>query len=51
MRSERSCIRGAGVDPAAVEQAIKQADERLAPVWAMLKQGTSVDATSRVIQE
>ena len=44
-------IRGAGVDPAAVEQAIKQADERLAPVWAMLKQGTSVDATSRVIQE
>lgn len=45
------CVRGADLDPAAVEQAIKQAEERLAPVWAMLKESTQIDATFRVIQD
>ncbi len=44
-------VRGAGVDAAAIEQAIKQADERLAPVWAMLKKSTEIDATFQAIQE
>ena len=44
-------VRGAGVDPAAVEQAMKQAEERLAPVWAMLKESAKICATSRIVQE
>jgi len=40
-------IHGAGVDPSAVEKAIAQADEKLCPVWAMLKPGTSITTSYR----
>ena len=43
-------VRGAGVDPAAIEQAIQQADERLAPVWAMLKPGTLITTSVRLVE-
>ena len=44
-------VRGGGVNPAAVEQAIVQARARLAPVWAMLEESTTIDATSIAIEE
>lgn len=44
-------VRGVGVDPAVVEQVIKQSEDRLAPVWAMLKESTTIETTTRVIQE
>jgi putative redox protein len=41
-------VRGRGVDPAAVEKAIAHAD-RLCPVWAMLKPGTPMATTYRIV--
>ena len=43
-------VRGAGVDPAAVERAIAHAD-RLCPVLAMLKPGTPVTTSFRIVPE
>ena len=40
-------VRGAGVDPLAVQKAIAQADEKLCPVWAMLKPGTPITTSYR----
>jgi len=42
-------VRGSGVDPAAVEKAIAHAD-RLCPVWAMLKPGTSMTTAYRIVE-
>lgn len=42
-------VRGAGVDPAAVQRVITEADEHLCPVWAMLKPGTPISTSFRVI--
>ena len=44
-------VRGAGVDPAVVEPVLKQSEDSLAPVWAMLKESTRIETTTRVIQE
>lgn len=44
-------VRGAGVSPAAVEQAIGQAREKLAPVWAMLKESTTIEAMAIALDE
>ncbi len=41
-------VRGSGVEPAAVERAIAHAD-RLCPVWAMLKPGTQLTTTYRIV--
>lgn len=41
-------VHGQGVDPGAVSKAIAQADEKLCPVWAMLKPGTPIATTFRV---
>ncbi len=41
-------VRGSGVEPAAVEKAIAHAD-RLCPVWAMLKPGTPLTTTYRIV--
>ena len=41
-------VRGAGVDPAAVEKAIGQADGTLCPVWAMLKPGVPITTSFRI---
>jgi len=43
-------IRGTGVDPALVEKAIAQADEKLCPVWAMLKPGTPITTSYRIVE-
>ena len=44
-------VYGTGVDPAVVSQALEQCESRVAPVWAMLKQGTPIKATVRVCDE
>lgn len=44
-------VYGSGVDPAVVSQALEQCESRVAPVWAMLKQGTPIKATVRVCGE
>jgi putative redox protein len=38
-------LHGAGIDPARVAEAITQADERLCPVWAMLKPGVPIQTS------
>jgi putative redox protein len=38
-------IRGAGVDEGAVRKALTLAEEQICPVWAMLRPGTTVEAT------
>ncbi len=44
-------VRGKGVDPAAVARAVALADEQICPVWAMLKPGTPITATCRVLDD
>ncbi len=41
-------VRGRSVESAAVEKAIAQAD-RLCPVWAMLKPGTAITTSFRIV--
>jgi putative redox protein len=41
-------VTGAEVDPAAVERALRIAEEQLCPVWAMLKPGTPITHTFRL---
>lgn len=43
-------LRGAGIDPAAVERALKVAKEQLCPVWVMLKAGTPITASYRIFE-
>jgi putative redox protein len=38
-------LRGAGLDRAVVERVIAQAEEKLCPVWAMLKASTPITTT------
>ena len=44
-------IRGAGVDSTVVAKALAQAEEKVCPVWAMLKPGTKITATFRLVPE
>jgi hypothetical protein len=44
-------VKGEGVDPAAVERAVGIADERLCSVWVMLKDGTPISTSYRVVKE
>jgi putative redox protein len=41
-------LRGNGLDPEAVQRALKVTEERLCPVWAMLKVGTPITASFRM---
>jgi uncharacterized OsmC-like protein len=41
-------VAGAGVDQAAAERALAEAETQLAPVWAMLKDSTPITASVRV---
>ncbi|HEY5530117.1 MAG TPA: OsmC family protein [Thermoleophilia bacterium] len=43
-------VRGSGVDPTAVSKALEQCEERVAPVWAMLKAGTPMRASFRIVE-
>jgi uncharacterized OsmC-like protein len=42
--------RGKGVDPLAVQRAIAQADQQLCPVWAMLKPGTPITTSYKIVE-
>jgi putative redox protein len=42
-------VRGSGVDPEAVGRALTVAEDQLCPVWAMLKTGTPITASFRVV--
>jgi len=44
-------VKGAGVDPAAVSLALKSSEEQLCPVWNMLKGGTEIRASFRLVEE
>ncbi|MCK9460071.1 MAG: OsmC family protein [Proteobacteria bacterium] len=43
-------FRGAGLDPAAIERVIAQADDQLCPVWAMVKASTPITTTYRIVE-
>ncbi len=42
-------VRGAGVGPDSVERALRIAEGQLCPVWAMLKAGTPITASYRLV--
>jgi len=44
-------ITGTGIDPSAVERALAQSEERLCPVWAMLKPGTTIKSSFRIVAD
>lgn len=44
-------VRGKGLDPAAVARALAQSEESICPVWAMLKSGTAVRSSFRIVEE
>jgi putative redox protein len=44
-------LRGAGLDPGAVARALRIAEEQLCPVWAMLKTGTAISASFRMMED
>jgi putative redox protein len=43
-------VRGHGVDAAAAERAMALCEQSICPVWAMLKDGTPITASCRVVQ-
>lgn len=44
-------LRGSGIDRERVDQALKLAETQLRPVWAMLRPGTSIHATFRIVED
>ena len=44
-------VKGEGVDPAAVTRALQLSEERLCPVWNMLKGSTPIKATFNLAKE
>jgi len=44
-------VKGEGVDPAAVGRALQLSEERLCPVWNMLKGGTPITASFSLARE
>ena len=44
-------LRGNGIDRAVVDRALAQAEQRVCPVWAMLKAGTQITASVRIAEE
>jgi hypothetical protein len=43
-------FRGAGLDPAAIERVIAQADEKVYPVWAMVKASVPITTAFRMVE-
>jgi putative redox protein len=41
-------VKGSGLDPATVANAIREADEHLCPVWAMLRPGTTIRTSHKI---
>jgi putative redox protein len=44
-------LRGAGLEAEAVQRALVTAEEQLCPVWAMLKPGTPITASFRIVAD
>jgi putative redox protein len=44
-------LRGPSIDSEAVQQALTTAEERLCPVWAMLKPGTCITASFELLED
>jgi putative redox protein len=44
-------VSGAGVDPDAVSRALEQCEMHVAPVWAMLKAGTPITSSFRIVED
>lgn len=44
-------VRGSGIDPAAVSRALQLSEERLCPVWNMLKGSTPIKASFKLSVE
>ncbi len=44
-------VRGSGVEAAAVERALALCENSICPVWAMLKDGTPIAASYRIVDE
>ena len=44
-------VSGAGVDPDAVSRALEQCEMHVAPVWAMLKAGTPIRSSFRIVED
>ena len=42
-------VHGAGVEPSAVEKALAISEEQICPVWAMLKRGTRIASSYRIV--
>jgi len=40
-----------GIDPAVVERSLSVAEERLCPVWAMLKPGTTIKSAFCIVEK
>ena len=44
-------VRGTGLDPAVVAQALAQSEDQICPVWNMLKGGTPIKTSLRIANE
>jgi len=44
-------VKGKGLDQHQVEEAVKKAENLICPVWAMLKTGTKIASTFRIVEE
>ena len=44
-------VYGSGLDEAIVTRALEQAEQQICPVWAMLKAGTPITATVRLVDD
>jgi putative redox protein len=42
-------VYGTGLDPAVVARALAQSEEQICPVWAMLKGGTRITSSLRIV--
>jgi putative redox protein len=44
-------VRGTGLDPDAVARALAQSEDQICPVWAMLKGGTRITSSLRIVDQ
>jgi putative redox protein len=44
-------LRGDGLDPDMVAKALQVAEEKICPVWAMLKTGTPITSSFRIVED
>jgi uncharacterized OsmC-like protein len=44
-------VRGTGLDPDAVARALAQSEDQICAVWAMLKGGTRITSSLRIVDQ